>query len=534
MVTVKDPAPAPTKNSSDKQDLTGRNRRVYNVFIGWLGQLVFVVSGFVLPRLIDTDLGKEALGVWDFAWSLITYFEFIYSSLTSSVNRYVAKYRAVDDIHGVNAAVNSAFFALIILAALVGLLSTATSLLLPFFMQERLGIQTTDAQWVIFYLGLGLVIKICLAVFGGVLTGCHRWDLQHGINAANRLVTLLGMILVLFFDGGLPELALVYLCLETLVLSSRCSLVFRICPGLRIDPRLARRTTTANMWRFGAKTLLPDLGDLLSNQTFNLLLIWFLGPAALAGYSRPRGLVRHIQTFARRYSFTLTPTASSLQAMSADQETRELFIHSCQTGAYIVFPMVAVLAITGGPILQIWMGQEYADDFLPAILALGYLPFLLQLPLNNILQGCNSHGWPGLFKFIASVAGIGFAWVALAFFHSGVIGATVVLFLPFWLSEVIATPVYAARRHGFCLKQYWLAGICLPLLVMIPMNLCLLVFRFTCATRPYWILIGGVPLALCCFAVTYWFFGASQDFRKNVVSSILSSRYLNNRSAREE
>ena len=58
--------------------------------------------------------------------------------------------------------------------------------------------------------------------------------------------------------------------------------------------------------------------------------------------------------------------------------------------------MIAVLTIMGGPILKVWMGQEYADDLLPAVLALGFLPLLLQLPMNSILQGLNSHGRPGL------------------------------------------------------------------------------------------------------------------------------------------
>jgi len=51
-----------------------------------------------MPRMIDQRLGQELLGVWDFAWSLVHYFEFIQMGLTSSVNRYVAKYRAVGDM----------------------------------------------------------------------------------------------------------------------------------------------------------------------------------------------------------------------------------------------------------------------------------------------------------------------------------------------------------------------------------------------------------------------------------------------------
>lgn len=526
MVTDNTQAPVPVDKEPKDQDLTGKNRRAYNVIVGWLGQLIFVASGFILPRMIDTSLGKETLGVWDFAWSMITYFEFIYGGLISSVNRYVAKHRAVGDIDGVNTAVNSVFVVLLFFAILIALLSSSSFFFLPLFMGEKLGSQLADAQWVILYLGLGLAMKIGLAIFGGILTGCHRWDLQHGINAANRLITLIGMIAVLSLGGGLPTLALVYFCLETLVFCSRCSLVFRICPGLRINPRLARRATIVNMWRFSLKTLLPDIGDLLSNQTFNLLLVWFLGPAALASYNRPRGLIRNAQTFVRRYAFTLTPTASSLQAMSADREIREIFIRSCQTGAYIIFPMIATLVISGGPILQVWMGPEYADDVLPAVLALGYLPFLLQLPLNSLLQGFNSHGWPGLFKFIASVTGIGSAFIALSLFHSSATGAAIALFLPFWISEFIATPLYAAKKHHFSLQTYWLSGILKPLLLMMPMILCLLVFRFTYATQPLTMVLAGVPAGLLCFAISYWFFGASKEIQQKISSYFQLSRYL--------
>lgn len=515
------------------QDLTGKNRRAYNVIVGWLGQLVFVASGFILPRMIDTNLGKETLGIWDFAWSLITYFDFIYGGLISSVNRYVAKHRAVGDIDGVNTAVSSVFVVLLFFAILIALISSSSFFFLPLFMEEKLGSQMADAQWVILYLGLGLAIKIGLAVFGGVLTGCHRWDLHHGINAANRLITLIGMIAVLSFGGGLPTLALVYCCLETLVFGSRCSLVFRICPGLRINPRLARRATITNMWRFGLKTLLPDIGNLLSNQTFNLLLIWHLGPVALAGYNRPKGLIRNIQTFVRRYALTLTPTASSLQAMSAEQEIRGIFIQSCQTGAYIILPMIATLVIAGGPILEVWMGPEYADNILPAILALGYLPFLLQLPLNSLLQGFNSHGWPGLFKFIASIAGIGSAFTALSLFHSNATGAAIALFLPFWISEFIATPLFAAKKHHFSLRQYWLSGILKPLLLMVPMILCLLVFRLVYAAHPIWMLLAGTPSGLSCFAISYWFFGASPDIRKTIRSFFQLSRFFKNQSSHD-
>ena len=89
------------------EDLTGRDRLVSNVLFSWSAHFVFIAAGFIMPRMIDRRLGQELLGVWDFAWSLVSYFGLVQMGLTSSVNRYVARYRAVGDISGVNQVVSS-------------------------------------------------------------------------------------------------------------------------------------------------------------------------------------------------------------------------------------------------------------------------------------------------------------------------------------------------------------------------------------------------------------------------------------------
>src|SRR5882724_2048649 len=116
---VQEPAVVATSG----KDLTGRSRLVSNVLFTWGGQMVFFVSGFIMPRLIDHKLGQEVLGVWDFSWSLVTYFRFVDMGVTASVNRYVARYWGVQDLEGINRVVSSATFALGISAAVI-LLST--------------------------------------------------------------------------------------------------------------------------------------------------------------------------------------------------------------------------------------------------------------------------------------------------------------------------------------------------------------------------------------------------------------------------
>jgi len=89
------------QHESHDIDLTGRSRMAWNIIVSWAGQFVFIVAGFIMPRMIDRNLGQETLGIWDFSWSMVTYFGLIQVGIGSSVNRYVARYPAASDIYGV-------------------------------------------------------------------------------------------------------------------------------------------------------------------------------------------------------------------------------------------------------------------------------------------------------------------------------------------------------------------------------------------------------------------------------------------------
>jgi hypothetical protein len=83
----------PIAKAAPAEDRTGRSKLVSNVLFTWGGQMVFFVSGFIMPRMIDHKLGQEVLGVWDFSWALIATWRGIgagtksMESIASSVRR---------------------------------------------------------------------------------------------------------------------------------------------------------------------------------------------------------------------------------------------------------------------------------------------------------------------------------------------------------------------------------------------------------------------------------------------------------------
>lgn len=510
-----------TDSSEPNGEMNGQNRFVKNVIFGWGAQFVYVIAGFILPRMINNSMGSEALGVWDFAWSLIAYFGLVQAGVVSSVNRYVAGYRAVHDNENVNVSVSSVNCILMIMAAVIVLLSLGAYILIPKLLITKLGEYVFDARSVVFWLSMSLAVQVGLAGYGGVLTGCHRWDLHHGVNVVSRVATLFGMIVVLFSGGGLVTLALVYFFCESLVLVARIFLAYRTLPELQVRFSLIRWQRSKEMLSFGGKTFLPTLGDLFSVQTVNILIVWFLGPTALAIFARPLALIRHVQTFMARFAFVLSPTASSMQAMDDVGKINELLIKAGRYGALIVFPMMSFLFINGGPLLQVWMGEQYNKQLLISAMVLGYLPAVFQLPMGSIVRGLNIHGRPGIVRFIAAIVGIGGAVFAMGILHLHLEWVVVAVAIPLWASEVIYVPLYVKRHLSLSLRDFWRNAIVEPAIYVLPFTIVILLIRICFRENPYIIILLSFLIGTPVLFIVYWK-KALSDLVKNKIKRKIS------------
>jgi O-antigen/teichoic acid export membrane protein len=466
------------KDGKPEEDLTGRDRLASNVIFNWAAYFVFIVAGFIMPRMIDRRLGQELLGVWDFAWSLVGYFGLVQMGVISSVNRYVAKHRADRDTFGMNQVTSSASCILSGAGLLVLGLTITFSLLLPQLFGARLGQNMSDAQWVVFFLGMTIGIQMAFGVFNGILTGCHRWGLHNLIKSGWYLIMIVGMIVALLKGGGLRSLAVVILAGQVLEETTRMTVAYRICEGLKIRPSLVKWKTAKKLFVFGGKTLIPSISNLLLNQTTSIMIIAYLGPAALALYARPRSLVLHVNTLVSKMAMTLTPTVSSLQSTNNIKGIQGLLIASVRYSFYLVGPIVLVLIVFGDAVMQFWMGPRYANHLIPAILAVGYLTVFVQEPVLNILAGLNAHGRAGIAKLVASICSAGLTVLVLGYLKWGVAGAAVAITLPLMIMSVVYLPFLVCRRVDLDVRQYFRSVITGPVVHIFPFAVCLIAGRF--------------------------------------------------------
>jgi O-antigen/teichoic acid export membrane protein len=504
-----------TIGAAPTADLAGRDRMAHNVLWSWGGYLVIAVTGFVVPRLVDRHVGQAALGVWDFSWSLVSYFRLAQIGVGPSVNRYVARHRALEDVQGLRQAVSSVT-CINLLAALAVLALTAVAVVfgVPVLLAANEPELAGLARWVVGLLGLGLAVEMAFDVYPGVITGCHRWDLHNVVNTVFDVGISVAFIVALTLGGGLRSLAAVHLAGVVLTELTRAWLAYRVCPGLRVRLGDARAEQARRMIAFGLKSSAVGLGRLLLFQANSLIVAGSLGTAALAVFARPLGLLRVVETFANKFAFVLTPTASSLQASGRKEEIQALAIDAGRLGAAIVIPMLLGLVILGDPILRLWMGDRYDQGLVLAILAAGCLAPFAQRPMGTILIGLNQHGAVALANLAGAVVGLSFGLLNAYWLGWRLTGAALAVAVPFTGFTGAFLAVYGCRRLGIPLARYLKRVLLAPAACAAPFAVALGVCRLAFPSRPLAAVLTGSLAGAAVLAPLYWRWVLSPSLRE--------------------
>jgi len=454
-----------TAKENKPEDLTGRSRFTVNVLASWGAYLVFVIAGFVMPRFIDEFEGQAALGVWDFAWSLVAYLNIAQIGVGSGVNRYVAKYRANGDYDELGGVVSTVVVLQICLATLVLMFVWAAVYYLPSMLPTLEGDALLSASWVVGLLGASVAANMALQASRGVIAGCHRWDINNYINAASHTSSVVCMLGVLVLGYGLIGMAVVYLVVVLITELFRLYMSRRVCKELVTRISSVSTARVKKMTSFGIKTFVVQLQAVIPLQLVSILVAAQLGPAALAVFSRPLALVRHVEAFMNKFANIFSPTVGALIGGGQRDELKRLFMHTGRYSIALAFPFLAALGVFGDVLLRVWMGDSYVHGDLVILLALGFF-----LPISHsfamfFLIGMNEHGRVGLISLAASLSVV-FVGIGLLFTVGwSLLGAGLVVALSYSVGAGIVVPIAACKKLEISIVEYLRFAMFMPILL---------------------------------------------------------------------
>jgi O-antigen/teichoic acid export membrane protein len=480
-------------------------RTVKNVLANWAGQTVTVASGFVIPRLLEGSLGREQLGVWDTAWSIRTMISMSSFSMASSVGYYVSRFRATGNWTELNRKVATTSGLVAITAVLAFVIALAVAYFTPWFMtKDTVEIQRI-AQLMFVAMGLAASLQMLIQLFGGVVVGCHRFDLLNKIEIVVDVLMVAGFFAALLFGGGLALMGGLVVARQLGDMFAKRVVAKKLCPQVSFVPRWNDWSTAGEIAGYGTKTMANTVATIITNQ-FGIMVLTNSGGVAMAPFlARPRALILFATRFVMGFARVLVPKAGELSEKGSKAELAELFIGGTRAGMFLTLPLVAGFVCLGSQLMTVWMGPDYADQTVLTILVLGSAPYLAQRPTWHFLMGIGEHGRVSFAALGGSIVTIGLSILFIQYWGWEVEGAAWAMVIPLLVVNALVTPWVGRRVTEVSMRRFLVESHVRPVLAVIPLVAALLAVRWSLGDRPLICLLVGTVVGGLVLAIVYWF-----------------------------
>ena len=448
---------------------------VRNVFSNWLGTAATMAVGFFLSPFLVHRLGNESYGIWVLAISSISYLGALDLGMRSSVLRFVSKGHTTGDHEAASAALSGALWVRLQISIVVMLLSGVLAYLFPLLFKVPPDL-AISARVAVSIIGLNLALTMSLGVFGGVISGLNRYDLQTIVTLVQMVIRVVGVVIVLRQHRGIVAIAVCELLAGLVGNVLLLWIARRIYPELRVSFKRPDRDVLRSLWSYSFYAFLTTIAVQLVYQTDNLVVGTFVSASMVTFYAIGNSLCRYTDQFTSAMTMSFVPAASTYDAGGNTEKLQSLYRVGTRAMMALYLPILATLLVRGRTFIGLWMGPQYAHISGTVLMILGTA--LLVSQANNtafaIAFGTERH------KVIAKWAigeGVANLTLSIVLVHwLGIYGVAVGTLIPSLAIHLIFWPRYVSKLVG--MRSWEVIGT-----VWAPMFLCAIPFSLA----SYWV-----------------------------------------------
>ena len=424
-----------------------------NVVGRYAALIVEAVIGLVLLPFNVSHLGPAAYGVWLLASTVTIHFSLLDLGFGGAFVRFVARCRARQDARALNEIASTLF----VVYAGIGVLSYVVAAVVAFNLGSLFRITPEQAEvgrWLLLIIGVQVALNFPFSVFGGVVNGFQRYNVNAGIAVASSVVVAAVNVGVLLSGYGLVPLVLATTSVRVVTYFVYWRNARRIYPALHLSSTLFRRDCLRELMGFSAYSLMIDMGYRLNYQVGQLVIGTFLGVTPVAVWAPASRIVTAMQQLTNQLNAVLFPVVVDSDAVERADRLRRIFLHGTRLSLAMVLPIGVTLVAVADPLIHAWVGSRVSE-------LQGSVPVLQILSIAAIFRvGAGTATTllrgGGLHRLLAAVSlatGIGNVAVSIALVRPlGLIGVALGTLVPVVCSTCFFVYPAACRRVDLPLR----------------------------------------------------------------------------------
>jgi O-antigen/teichoic acid export membrane protein len=426
---------------SDENQLA---RVARNVFTRYLVIIVDAIIGLLVLPFNVGHLGTSTYGLWMLTASVATYFSVLDLGYSGSITKFVAEYRARRDVRGLNEIVSTTFVMFLLVGAVAYLLFIAIAMNIEhvFNLQPQ---QVADARMLTLVIGVYVAATFPASVFGGVLNGFQRYDLNSFVGVGSSIVIAtvnVGMLL------------LGYTVVQMVCATTACRLLtyvlfrwnaYTVFPALSVRPSLFRWSRVRELTSFSIYISILDWSQKLNYSADALVIGAFMSSAAVAIWTVPQRLAEALQNATNQINGVLFPVVVDCDAGRRPDRLRAVLIQGTRVSVLCVVPLAMVMFLFASPLIHAWVGSRFEN----AVRVLQILMIVVAIRVSNssattVLKGAGRHKFLARTNLTIAIVNLGLSlwWIR----PYGLIGQAMGTLVPVAFGSMFVLWPAACRR----------------------------------------------------------------------------------------
>jgi O-antigen/teichoic acid export membrane protein len=416
------------------------------------GQAVVVLSLIALAPIIVHAVGATDYGVWVLIGSVASFGFLIELGISAALVKYVAEHAARAEVQEAARMIGAATWLYTVLGAGVAAAGLVLALAVPAVIDFH-GAIGRLARPLAMLMALDVGMSVVAIAPLAVLKGLQRFPVVNAINGAGALVGVGLTIAALAAGAGIVGVAAVGALNSALTYAVSLLVARRTVPEYMAIPIRRDRSRVRRLLKFSRSIAVLQVAVQMQTKLDAVVIAAALPVRLLAPYNFGQRLAAGTGIATDQFGKVLLPLATEVGATRDRAALRALFLTATRLTLAIALGVGLPLALLGGPILKLWVGNAFAGyGTVVTLLAVAAIVDLPSNPAAYVLQSIERHGpiaWMALGSGVANV-GLSVALVG-PYGINGVAAATLVASTAEIALFVIP---YAARVLGVPLREF--------------------------------------------------------------------------------
>jgi O-antigen/teichoic acid export membrane protein len=423
-----------------------------NVTVRWVTIVVELGLGFLMLPFNTRHLGAADYGLWMLAASVVSYFPVLDLGYASSMDRFVAHYRARRDTKAINeiASTLAAVFAALGLAGMVVVLVVVLNIESLFNLSAG---QARTGQALLILVGLQFAVGLPFAAFGGVVNGFQRTYLNGIVGIAVALAVALVNVMVLVMGGTLVQLVAAMTATRMLGYIAYRLNAYRVFPLLRVRPSLVRRKRLREVTGFSLYMLVQNAANRANYATDPMVIAIFLTTGAVAVWTVAQRLADMVLRLTNQLNEVLFPVVVDCDSTQQHERLRDVLVQGTRLSLALALPTAGALVLLADQVVVAWTGPQFMGaSVLVQLLALVVLVRVGTATAGTVLRGAGHHKLLAISNLVAAAVNLVLSVILIQ--THGLPGVAMATLIPIAIRGITILAPVACTRTDLSLRSF--------------------------------------------------------------------------------